>query len=188
MVDLDLVEVTDLLIAPPRMLDPVFAETVLMVTQATERQHVALCINRPSEYTVRDLGHKVGVDIDSDEPLYWGGPVSAGTIWLLHDSEWQSSNTYQLNQHLSMTSSNQMFEEIGSRNLPRYWRFVFGYACWSPGQLAGEIAGMPPWNRRHSWLTAELPTDATWVFDTASRDMWQQAAEISGQQAVRNWI
>ncbi len=188
MLDLDIVEVTDLLIAPPPMVDPVFAQSVMMVTQATERQHVALCINRPSEYTVRDLGHKVGVDLDSDEPLYWGGPVSAGTIWLLHDNLWQSDNTFNLNQHLSMTSSNQMFSEMGSRHLPRHWRFIFGYACWSPGQLAGEIAGMPPWSRRHSWLTAELPLDPTWIFDTPSNDMWQQATEISGRQAVRSWI
>jgi putative transcriptional regulator len=188
MIDIDTIEATDLLIAPPRMVDPVFAQSVLMVTQATERQHVALCLNRPSEYTVRELGHKVGVDIDSDEPLYWGGPVSASTIWLVHSSEWQSDNTCKLNQHLSMTSSNQMFLQIGQRHLPRHWRFVFGYACWSPGQLAGEIAGMPPWNRRHSWLTAELPLAATWIFDTAIADMWPQAAELSGRQAVRSWL
>ena len=178
---------TDLLIAPPGIPDPRFRNTVLMLTHDHEGGSFALCVNRETNHSLSDIVEDLGLDIEINFPLYWGGPVSPSTIWMLHSSEWSTENTVEINDEWSMTSSLDMFELLAEGYYPKHFRILFGYCSWAPGQLQSELEGLPPWKKNHSWLVAHN-LGPEWLFEQPVENIWDNCTTLSSHQAVDSWL
>ena len=181
---------TDLLIAPPTIPDHRFRKTVLMLTHNHDGGSFALCLNKPSRYVCNDIikDLEIAGDIDLQIPLYWGGPVSPGTVWMLHTSEWQlEDRTVEITEDWSMTSHESMFACLADGDCPRQFRMVFGFCSWAPQQLEAELRGMPPWHPNHSWLIAANP-GAEWLFEQPVENLWENATTLCSHQAVDRWL
>jgi len=178
----------DLLIAPPGMIDLRFNDAVIMLTHAVSRGTFALCLNKPTEYTLQDIVVEAGVDINLNFPLYWGGPMSPGTVWMLHDSEWSLDDyTEEINEDWSMTSNISMFEAMSNGDYPQRFRMMLGYCSWAPGQLQAELDGLSSGGKQNSWLVASNP-GPEWVYESAQEDLWTASTVLSGAQAVDSWL
>jgi putative transcriptional regulator len=130
----------------------------------------------------------LGIDLDLDVDIYWGGPVSQGIIWMLHDASWSMDTTMIIDDHWAMTSHKDMFHELAVQGTPDEWRLFSGFSVWGPGQLEGELEGQAPWTAKSSWLHCQGLTP-TWSFGyDQDHDLWAAAISLSSQQAVREWI
>jgi len=187
---------TDLLIAPPNIPDSRFRNTVLMLTHSHDQGTFALCVNRSSQYTVQDLITQASLELEVDLeldcdlhfPLYWGGPVSPSTIWMLHSSEWQIEGvTILINDQWSMTSNIRMFHHLADGDLPQEFRIMYGYCSWAPGQLESELMGAAPWRPEHSWLVARN-LGPEWLFNQPVEEIWENSTTLSAHQAVDSWL
>lgn len=167
-----------------------------MLTHSHSAGSFALCVNKPTKYTVQDLieqaTFELDIDIDMDcelqFPLYWGGPVSPSTIWMLHSSDWTlTDTTVEINEQWSMTSNINMFYHLADGDMPREFRIMYGYCSWAPGQLECELAGREPWRPEHAWLVARN-LGPEWLFNQASEDLWENATTLSAHQAVDSWL
>src|ERR1700758_1998117 len=69
-----------LLIAGPRLVDPNFWRTVVLVVEHSEEGAFGLVLNRPSETSVGEAVPELEALMDSDEPLFIGGPVQPSTV------------------------------------------------------------------------------------------------------------
>lgn len=177
----------DILVAPPQMRDSRFRESVILIVHAGDDGHWGLCLNKSLGLTIGQMLSPVGLDVELDTEIFWGGPVNQGVIWMLHDSSWRMSCTLDLNQQWSMTSHRQMFESLGREPLPDHWRMFSGFAAWGPQQLESEMAGDPPWSQNSSWLICH-DFDPRWAFDQTGEDLWRSTINLSGQQAVSSWL
>lgn len=183
------VTATDLLIAPPNMPDPRFRESVLMLTHAQDQGHFAICVNRPMNVTLDEILGDSNCSVAGCPrlPVFWGGPVSNNSLWLLHSADWHCQGTTMISSAWAITSNEQMFEQLAQGDLPQYSRMVMGYASWAPGQLSAELDGGGPWRREHSWLVAQnLGPD--WLLDQAPEDLWASVITLSSHQAVDSWL
>jgi len=181
---------TDLLIAPPSIPDPRFRKSVMMLTHSHEGGSFALCLNRPSNYVCNDIIKEIDSvrDLDINIPLYWGGPVSPSTVWMLHSAEWSlEERTVEIDEAWSMTSHESMFAHLADGDCPRQFRMVFGFCSWAPQQLEAELRGLPPWNPKHSWLVAANP-GSEWIFEQPVENLWENATTLSSHQAVDRWF
>jgi putative transcriptional regulator len=178
---------TDLLIAPPGIPDPRFEKTVLLLSHDHRGGAFALCLNKITDHTVQDVTRELELEMNINFPMYWGGPVSPGTIWMLHSSEWECEHTVPIAEGWSMTSNEQMFYHLADGDCPRHFRLTFGYCSWAPGQLRAELEGQHPWKQNNSWLIAKNP-GAEWLFEHAEEDLWTSATALCGQQAVASWL
>lgn len=177
----------DLLIAPPNMPDPRFRKAVILLTHDLASGAFALCLNRETRHRVGDIIEDLGIGFDLPHPLYWGGPVSPSTIWMLHSDDWHTDNTHEVCEGWSMTSSREMFEQIGDGDEPQHYRFFAGYCSWGPGQLQAELAGAEPWSRDQSWLVAQNP-GPSWLLEQPIEHLWSSATTLSSHQAVASWL
>lgn len=177
----------DLLVAPPRCQDPRFRRSVVMVTHLTSRGSYGLCLNRATENTLESILRPVEIQLDWDQPLYWGGPVNVHTVWMLHEPQWQNPHSMSVDDHWAMTSHISMFEQLRDQPPPQRQRITFGFASWGPGQLDRELTAGPTGQHRHSWLIVNRP-DPDWLIDCDSDDMWGQALEQATVQAVDHWL
>lgn len=177
-----------LLIAPPGIPDPRFKQSVMLVTRNSRAGTLALCLNRHTRYTIKDVLNDTDLlSADLNIPLYWGGPVDVTSIWMLHSSEWKLDSTIPINEDWAITSNINMFYHLSDLDTPKHFRLMFGQASWAPGQLTAELRGLPPWNPNHSWLLAE-DVDPEWAFEQPEDELWATCVELSGSQAVSHWL
>lgn len=178
---------SDLLIAPPGIPDKRFSKSVLMLTHDQNGHTHALCLNKPTRHTLQDVLLDTGIETPINFPIYWGGPVNPATVWMLHSAEWNSEHTIYINSDWAMTSNISMFHHLADGDCPQYFRIMFGYCTWAPGQLRAELRGQEPWSHRHSWLVAHNP-GTEWVFEMPTDELWDHAAQLSGHQAIDSWL
>ena len=181
---------TDLLIAPPNIPDKRFHNSVLMLTHHNDHGSFALCVNRETAYTLQDLIERtdLGLDCGLNFPLYWGGPVSSSTIWMLHSAEWQlRDHTVPLTSEWSMTSNLDMFYHFADQDYPQHFRIMCGYCSWDRDQLSRELAGKAPWRPEHAWLVAQN-MGPEWLFEQPVDELWSNATTLSSHQAVDSWL
>lgn len=181
------IDAGSLIIAPPGIPDQRFKNSVMLMSHKFRGGTVGLCINRPTEYTVKDILIDTGITANLNFPMYWGGPMNQTTIWMLHSAEWKIEHTMEISKNWSITSNLAMFYHLADNDVPKYFRMMFGHASWAPGQLEAELRGLPPWNPNHSWLTAS-EQEPEWLFECPVEDLWDITAELSGHQAVDSWL
>lgn len=177
----------DLLIAPLKIPDSRFHKSVLLLTHDHGGGSFALCVNKHTNHTLQEVLKEADIETMIDFPLYWGGPVSPGTIWMLHSSDWAIDHTVRVNDQWSMTSHLSMFHHIADGDYPEFFRLMFGYCSWAPNQLRAELRGLAPWNPNHSWLIANGPSPE-WLYEQPPEDLWINSAELSGHQAIESWL
>lgn len=157
------------------MADTRFRESVIMLTH--HRQHsVGFVLNKPTETGLREIVAPLGINLIRDWPVYWGGPVAASTVWILHDSGWQHPHSVAITDQWMMLSHVTMFDQFVDLSLPLHFRIFIGCASWAPEQLMMEIQGEPPWSPDTSWLTLKDP-DQEMVLREDVDSHWSEATD-----------
>ena len=157
-----------LLIASPRMDDPNFARTVLLLVQHDDEGAFGLVLNRPSDSTVRGLWEQVGEGpCHRDDVVHIGGPCS-GPLMALHTCHQVSQK--QVLPGLFFTSEADDLRYLVNRRRATAKYFV-GYAGWAPGQLEVELA-------QSAWYV--LPATARAPFDRKARQWTRLLNQIMG--------
>ena len=180
---------TDLLIAPPNMPDPRFRDTVLMITHVGDQGAHGLCVNRPSGFTLDEILRDSDLTVAGlpSTPVYWGGPVSQNSLWMLHSTDWVCAKTVMITSAWAMTSSEDMFQRFIDHDFPDHFRLLMGYASWAPNQLEHELEGRGPWKKQHSWLVANN-LGPEWLFEQPVDQIWGSVVTLSCHQAVDSWL
>jgi putative transcriptional regulator len=176
-----------LLIAPPAMTDSRFSRSVLLVTHNNSAGTFALCLNKPTKHDLSHVSEELNLGTNLPFQLFWGGPVQSGSIWMIHDNNWECSDTLWVNDKWRVTSNESMFHHMVDGDAPRDLRIVYGFCSWMPGQLEMELSGTPPFTKKSSWVIAN-DVDPEWVFNQHVDELWEDATNLAGNQAVSSWL
>jgi putative transcriptional regulator len=174
----------NLLIAPPAVKGNFWTKTVIVVTEHHVNGSVGLILNRRSQMTVNEFAQQLGFHMDVPGFLYLGGPINVKNLSFLHSPDWRCSNTMQINQHLCLSSAEEILPRLALGDRPKQWRMFLGLCGWSPNQLLNEIKGIPPFDESVSWCVAN--GDLGLIFGSDTKDQWMQVLERSGQEFAQN--
>lgn len=149
-----------LLVASPKLIDPNFFHTVVLMVQHNEEGALGLVLNRPLPTTVREMWKQVSEDdpCDVEGALCQGGPCE-GPLMVVHQDDVYAE--IQVVDGIYFCTRKDTIEKLvadASTNM----KFFVGYAGWSPGQLENEM-------EEGSWLTT--PATAEAVF-TENEHQW----------------
>jgi len=175
-----------ILIAPPAVKNNFWHKTVIFLTEHHAQGSVGLVLNKRSQLSLPEFGKQLGVHLDLPGFVYLGGPVSPKNLTVLHSNEWSSSNTMRINNHVSLSSSNDMIPRIAAGDVPEYYRIFLGLSGWAPGQLKDEINGKPPFTHQNSWLLSS--SDLELVFGTDHTEQWCNALDRSGLEFAQSLL
>jgi putative transcriptional regulator len=148
-----------LLIASPKLLDPNFFRSVVLMVQHDEQGAMGIVLNRPLEVSIRKAWKQV-----SETPcaakgyIHQGGPVD-GPLIVLHTDDTFSEVEVADGVHFC-TDRDSVEQIVWQAEGPM--KFFVGYAGWGPGQLEDEM-------EEGSWLT--LPASSTQIFD-GGEEQW----------------
>ena len=164
------------LLAAPRLADPRFARTVVLLLEYDETGALGLVINRPTELSLRDA---LGLPLPGSEAhhLNYGGPVEPNRLIALYRSAGAAGDAQHLFGDVHATASietlRRMLERDGHAEDVRTYA---GYAGWSPGQLDAELA-------RGDWIVT--PANAASIFDAPPGEVWRELMRRNAGRWVR---
>lgn len=126
-----------LLVATPRIDDPWFSRSVVLVLDDSEDETFGVILNRPTRRTVSQLWEKVSeVPCDNQLPVHVGGPDNRAVV-VLHTDE--SAADAPILPGVFLTVEKQKVERIiQQEEIPQ--RLSLGTASWDAQQLEAELA------------------------------------------------
>lgn len=154
-----------LLLATAQLVDPNFAQTVVLVLDADEDGALGVVLNRPSPMRVREVLESWDSLCAQPEVLFRGGPVSpdaAIAVALLRDAEDVPVGFRSVAGRLGIVDLDAPVELLdgGLGGL----RVYAGYAGWGAEQLRAEIA-------EGSWYV--VPGELADGFRADTSDLWR---------------
>jgi putative transcriptional regulator len=164
-----------LLLATPALLDPNFAQSVVLMGHHDPDGALGWIVNRRHDKPVRELlapDQQRGVHRET--PLHLGGPVPADALLAVFRSPIDGVESAEIAPGLFVSRSAQVLPLLFSRSpgaglVPG--RLVFGYAGWSAGQLEREM-------EEGTWLA--LPYAEDLAFSASIDDLWRRSFERLG--------
>ena len=129
-----------LLVATPMLLDPNFAETVVLLLDADENGALGVVLNRPSTVPVAEVLEPWAEVVAEPVVLFRGGPVStegALAVGLLRSVDDAPVGFREVTDDLGVIDLDTPVELVDGSL--QGLRIYAGYAGWGAGQLEGEI-------------------------------------------------
>jgi putative transcriptional regulator len=166
-----------LLIAMPSLNESFFEKSVVYLCEHNTQGAMGFVINQSIGFNIEELFIRLELPVKEHQSLFQqqvlvGGPVMPDRGFVLHTTNEVSwSDTQIIAPNLSMTTSNDVLQALGSYKSPQQYLITLGYAGWAPEQLEQEIAA-------NAWLT--LQADQQILFETPLQNRWQEALKRIG--------
>ena len=165
------------LIATEKMKDNRFEKTVIIMLESDNDGAWGLVVNKrlgimpiallidPSLSTSKERERLYKINI----PIFWGGPVDAKEIFILHSTEYQSDTTRNYG-NISVSQDYNILFDIAENKGPEKSLIIFGYSGWGSGQLEGEM-------EKDHWILSDI--DLNIIFNEESNVKWNEAYKNS---------
>jgi putative transcriptional regulator len=158
-----------LLLASPRLLDPNFRRTVVLIGAHSAEGAMGVVLNRPSEVTVGEAVPQLQPAVDERAAVYLGGPVQPSSIVLVAEFTDPASAGLLVLGRIGFPAPEAGIEELADATARR--RVFAGYAGWGEGQLDAEL-------EQGDWIAhPALPDD---VFTDFPGELWSRVLERKG--------
>jgi putative transcriptional regulator len=183
------------LVATPKMSDPRFTKTVILVTRHGRSPPLGVVINRPLGVKLGDVlpqsferpspsakpaqgSQAPALPNGAQTPLYFGGPVGAGSlVYLFRSEQAPPSDAIVVAKDVHLGRAPESLDELLSGKRVHSGLKVFtGYAGWAFGQLEHEIA-------RGQWDVLEI--DREYLFDKDVEVIWPELHRRARQVTAR---
>ena len=159
-----------LIMAMPGLPDPNFSQSVTCICEHNASGALGFIINRVHPLlTIRELFSdlKMALVDDMDKmPVYLGGPVQPGAVFVLHGTPFGWDGCIQVTKDIGLTNTRDILVAMGQGRGPEQAMIILGCAGWAPMQLDAEMA-------ENSWLVGSLSMDI--LFKTRVEARWEQA-------------
>lgn len=165
------------LVAKPRLQDPNFSKTVVLVTQHRANEPMGVIINRPTPLALSEVFPENAHLKKRKDAMHFGGPVSPMTLVFVFQSAERPQDALRVLDDVYLSVNSGLLSELLSRpKFPERLKVYAGYAGWAPEQLQNEI-------RRGDWYV--LNADAEILFKTAPKNIWPELVKRASARSVR---
>jgi len=165
----------DLLVATPKLNSMPWRRSVVFVTESSNSTVMGTILNRPTMMTTEDV---TDVAVPRTQ-VYMGGPISTQALFMLHTSDFASSNTLDITATWGVSSDTLMFDKLGMGQEPAWYRFYMGAAGWHPQQLEHEIA-------QGAWMIVNRPGFE--LVTAEATEQWAKCVDTISQTMFENYI
>lgn len=168
-----------LLVSLPNIKQGVFSKSIVYVQACDEDGAVGFILNKKypttkAQYVAQQLG------LPDYKKIFFGGPVSSHTGFVLHSREYFNKDTVQLYDDVLFTPGKRIITDIKDGIGPEEYMIILGHSHWQPDQLEAEMSGQQPYDSPH-WVTAE--TDMDYFYGKLDAiASWDQAIRQSARE------
>jgi putative AlgH/UPF0301 family transcriptional regulator len=155
-----------LLIASRDLLDPNFAQTVVLLVRYDEESVAGIIINRRTQIPISRVFSDVKEAKGQADPIYRGGPVERTAALGLLRSPTKPAEAERVFANVSMITSRTLLDKTIAAGMDSSMFHVYlGYAGWTPQQLQGEV-------ELGAWYI--FPANGAAIFDSDPETLWSR--------------
>jgi putative transcriptional regulator len=155
-----------MLVAKPGMIDPRFAETVVLVAFPPDAGPMGVVLNRPSPLDLRSIWPERKDRQGRVELIHFGGPLQPDGLLFVFRMTPPPEKALWVTGNIYLSGDGDILERLlALPEPPADQRFYAGYAGWVEGQLEHEI-------ELGGWYV--LPPDAEVIFEMNALEMWER--------------
>jgi len=159
-----------LLVSSPKILDPHFRRTVVLIAEHTEEGAMGFVLNRPAAVTDGDAVPDLAWLADEGDHVHMGGPVAAQSVIVLAEFDDPRLAAMVVTGDLGFIPA-EPEDADALAAATRRKRVFAGHAGWGPGQLEAEMD-------EDSWIVvAAVPDD---VFSNDPDGVWRDVLRRAG--------
>jgi len=163
------------LIANPRLQDPNFNRTVVLICEYNEDGAFGLIVNRALNIPVIELLKAPSPPPGNKSKAFNGGPVQTNHLFYLHSDNRQKNNSKKICEGVYLGGEadclNKLLSIEDSEKIS--YRLYLGSAGWGAGQLDEEL-------KINSWIIS--PAEESFVFHSHPEKVWQEILRSMGGQ------
>ena len=165
------------LVASPRITDPNFRETVVLVVQHTPTVSRGVIINRRLDTPLARLAPGDEAFGAAQGHVYFGGPVALPSLSFVFRAGERPKGSVHVMDDLYIADDPSLLKDVLKRKgAAGALRVYAGHAGWGPGQLHSEI-------EHGSWFATRATHDFIFHDDPAS--IWGELVKRASQRSVR---
>lgn len=156
------------LAAMPDLGDANFAHKALVIVEHSQEGAYGVVFNQPIDLMVGDLFAGHGVLKESEQQVFWGGPVGETEVQILHRVPEEIPGGRELGGGIFLGGDLEAFARISAAEPERVatlTRVCLGYSGWGAGQLDQELL-------TGSWLPALLDPEV--LFGPGDESAWRR--------------
>ncbi|MFQ5781176.1 MAG: YqgE/AlgH family protein, partial [Nitrospiria bacterium] len=166
------------IVADPRIVDPNFSRTVVLLIHHDVDGSMGLIINRPTATPLSRLLPDMKEFIHPSDHLFRGGPVLPGNLMLLFQTERPPKRMAPVFEDVYFSEEARVLADLlMSTVMERGFRIYSGHAGWAPGQLQAEMG-------RGDWRLVRA--DAEMVFGADPDMVWEKMYNRSQARSVQH--
>jgi putative transcriptional regulator len=157
-----------LIVARSELLDPNFADSIVLVMNNLGPAPVGVIVNRPTRIPVSQLFPELQRLAHLQDKVYFGGPVETTSVWFLFRAATPPEHAIRAFGSVYVSADRKLLLQLLGREKPMDGLRIFaGHAGWGPGQLEAEID-------RGDWTSKRADSDA--IFGGHSEHPWPAPA------------
>lgn len=158
------------LVASPRLIDPAYRQSVLLVVPADNDRHIGLIINRPTNRSLSSLFPEHEPSKKVVDPVFFGGPMSRSALFaLVQTPQDPGGGSIGLMKDLFFCMRVDVVDKIIEK-MPNDARYYVGYVEWRPGELRTEL-------NRGLWYV--MNAERSSVFRKNPETMWEELIKMA---------
>ena len=164
------------LVASPRIVDPNFRETVVLIIQHTPMVSRGVIINRPLETPLSRLAPGDEAFEHATEHVYFGGPVALPSLSFVFRAKERAKGSVHVMDDLYIGDDPSLLKDVMNREgAAGRVRVYAGHAGWGPGQLQSEI-------EEGGWFATRATPE--FVFHDNPANVWSELVKKASQRSV----
>lgn len=151
-----------------------FAKSLIYICSHDSSGAMGLVVNSVfPELTFNNLAISFSPNncLNSEIPLYQGGPLEREKGFILHDTSYNSTESLTISKDIKISSSRQIIQDIIQGQGPDNFLIVLGCCAWIPQQLETEIS-------QNKWLITPASTEL--IFHIPTENRWNFALSSLG--------
>jgi putative transcriptional regulator len=168
------------LVASPKITDPSFRETVVLVIQHTSLASRGVIINRPLDTPLSRLHPGDEAFARNKDPIYFGGPVALPSLSFVFHARERPQGSVHVTEDLYIGDSPSLLKDLlqqkGSAGGVRVYA---GHAGWGPGQLQSEI-------EEGGWFATRASSE--FVFHEHPESIWRELLRRASQRSAQTFV
>ena len=152
-----------LLVATPKLRDPNFGETVVLLLEYSEEGALGVILNRPTAVSLPTAFPEIAGLEASEDFVFFGGPVAVTGMLMVLRSAQEVEEDRPAFDELYWSGSQDRLEQLAGEGATATFRVFAGHSGWGARQLDNEV-------KRGDWQV--IPATAEVVFDPAPYELW----------------
>lgn len=161
------------LVASPRLMDPNFMHTVVLLCDHGPQGRYGVVVNRRGNVTVSDIGGEVPLLAGRSDAVWLGGPVGLEQLQVLHAMGETVPGCLAVLPGVQLGGDPDVLKRALAASKPDLTpaKFVVGYSGWGARQLEAELA-------EGAWVVC--PASPRFVFDRDPETLWRRVLRARG--------